>query len=79
MKFFASSLAVVAIAVATIEALPTPPGIPTASAAQSQLAALAVRTTDATGYDRALFPHWSTVSGTCNTRETVLKRDGTNV
>jgi hypothetical protein len=32
-----------------------------------------------TGYSRDLFPHWHTVSGACNTRETVLKRDGTNV
>lgn len=32
-----------------------------------------------TGYSRDKFPHWSTVSGTCNTREHVLKRDGTNV
>ncbi|GAB3984436.1 hypothetical protein GCM10029978_094120 [Actinoallomurus acanthiterrae] len=23
--------------------------------------------------------HWITISGTCNTREEVLKRDGTNV
>ncbi|MFB9489906.1 HNH endonuclease family protein [Nonomuraea dietziae] len=30
-------------------------------------------------YGRNLFPHWSTVSGTCNTREEVLKRDGQNV
>ena len=30
-------------------------------------------------YNRDLFPHWITISGTCNTRETVLKRDGTNV
>ncbi|KAH8831319.1 hypothetical protein DL96DRAFT_1677808 [Flagelloscypha sp. PMI_526] len=30
-------------------------------------------------YDRDLFPTWDTISGTCNTRETVLKRDGTNV
>ncbi|KAG8844698.1 hypothetical protein FRB91_002384 [Serendipita sp. 411] len=30
-------------------------------------------------YDRDLFPHWITISGACNTRETVLKRDGTNV
>ena len=28
-------------------------------------------------YDRDLFPHWITISGACNTRETVLKRDGT--
>lgn len=48
-----------------------------------------------TGYSRDLFPHWITQSGTklgvtlgqlilttsgaCNTREVVLKRDGTNV
>ncbi|TVY25486.1 putative secreted protein, partial [Lachnellula hyalina] len=31
------------------------------------------------GYSRALFPHWITISGTCNTREEVLKRDGTSV
>ncbi|RPB25144.1 hypothetical protein L211DRAFT_837005 [Terfezia boudieri ATCC MYA-4762] len=81
MRFFASSLIAAAIAVATVEAVPmaTPPGIPTTSAAQSQLAALTVRTIDATGYDRDLFPHWSTISGTCNTREVVLRRDGSNV
>ncbi|WP_204061533.1 hypothetical protein [Microbispora corallina] len=33
----------------------------------------------ASTYDRALFPLWITISGTCNTRETVLKRDGSNV
>jgi hypothetical protein len=31
------------------------------------------------GYSRDLFPHWITTSGTCDTRETVLKRDGTSV
>jgi hypothetical protein len=36
-------------------------------------------TGSSSGYSRDLFPHWSTVSGACNTRETVLKRDGTNV
>ncbi|GIE93245.1 HNH endonuclease family protein [Paractinoplanes rishiriensis] len=57
-----------------------PPGIPTASAARTQLAALTVAaSTHTTTYDRELFPHWSTVSGSCNTRETVLKRDGTSV
>ncbi|CAD0089080.1 unnamed protein product [Aureobasidium mustum] len=30
-------------------------------------------------YDRDLFKHWITISGACNTRETVLKRDGTDV
>jgi len=31
------------------------------------------------GYRRSLFPHWSIQSGTCNTREIVLARDGTGV
>ncbi len=31
------------------------------------------------GYDRAKFPHWKTVSGACNVREELLKRDGVNV
>lgn len=33
----------------------------------------------AAGYSRELFPHWSTVSGSCNTRETVLAEQGTDV
>jgi hypothetical protein len=58
----------------------TPPAIPTAATAKSELAALTVKVDGAmTGYSRDLFPHWITQSGTCNTRETVLKRDGTNV
>ncbi|WP_433266483.1 HNH endonuclease family protein [Actinosynnema sp. CS-041913] len=58
----------------------TPPGIPSAATANSELASLTVATEGSmTGYSRDLFPHWSTVSGACNTRETVLKRDGTNV
>lgn len=31
------------------------------------------------GYDRDLFPHWITIEGTCDARETVLQRDGTGV
>lgn len=57
-------------------ALPTPVS---AATARSYLATLTVATEDRTGYDRDLFNHWITISGTCNTRETVLKRDGTNV
>ncbi|QFZ23764.1 HNH endonuclease family protein [Saccharothrix syringae] len=61
-------------------ALATPPGIPGTSTAQAELNALAVAGEgSSTGYSRDKFPHWSTVSGTCNTREQVLKRDGTNV
>ncbi|OSP40021.1 hypothetical protein B7767_28540 [Streptomyces sp. 13-12-16] len=57
-------------------ALPTPVS---AATARGYLAALDVRTENRTGYDRDLFPHWITQSGTCNTRETVLKRDGSGV
>ncbi|CAL9444686.1 hypothetical protein SUDANB176_02317 [Streptomyces sp. enrichment culture] len=57
-------------------ALPTPVS---AATARSYLATLPVRAEDRTGYNRDLFPHWITISGSCNTRETVLKRDGSNV
>ncbi|GAA4879301.1 HNH endonuclease family protein [Kitasatospora terrestris] len=58
-------------------ALPTP--VSTATA-KTYLASLTVAAeSHTTTYDRALFPHWITISGTCNTRETVLKRDGSNV
>ncbi|MEU9131681.1 HNH endonuclease family protein [Kitasatospora sp. NPDC048540] len=58
-------------------ALPTP--VSTATA-KSYLAALTVTAESHTStYDRALFPHWITISGTCNTRETVIKRDGSGV
>ncbi|ATE57728.1 MULTISPECIES: HNH endonuclease family protein [Actinosynnema] len=57
-----------------------PPGIPGTSTALSELAGLAVAAEGtSSGYSRELFPHWVTVSGACNTRETVLKRDGVNV
>lgn len=58
----------------------TPPNIPSKTTAQSELAGLAVAGEGSmSGYSRDLFPHWITISGTCNTRETVLKRDGTSV
>ncbi|MGW3891620.1 HNH endonuclease family protein [Micromonospora chokoriensis] len=57
-----------------------PPGIPSKATAQSQLNALTVAAQgSSSGYSRDLFPHWITVSGSCNTREQVLKRDGTSV
>ncbi|MBU2665088.1 HNH endonuclease family protein [Actinoplanes bogorensis] len=73
--------AVVAIGLATAApASATPPNIPSATTAQSQLNALTVATQGSmSGYSRDLFPHWITISGACNTRETVLKRDGSNV
>ncbi|MDF5758634.1 HNH endonuclease family protein [Spongiactinospora sp. TRM90649] len=57
-----------------------PPGIPSAQEAADKLQQLVVapEENEAT-YDRDLFPHWITVSGACNTRETVLKRDGVDV
>lgn len=58
----------------------TPPNIPSAATARSELAALRVAPDgSSSGYSRDLFPHWHTVSGSCNTRETVLQRDGSNV
>ncbi|MFJ8795310.1 HNH endonuclease family protein [Streptomyces sp. NPDC102462] len=57
-------------------ALPTPVS---GATARSYLSQLTVATENRTGYSRDLFPHWITISGTCNTRETVLKRDGSNV
>jgi hypothetical protein len=58
----------------------TPPNIPSKATAQSELNGLTVATEGSmTGYSRDLFPHWITISGSCNTRETVLKRDGSGV
>ncbi|MEU4606287.1 HNH endonuclease family protein [Kribbella sp. NPDC023972] len=61
-------------------ALAYPPTPPSASTAASQLASLSVKTEGSTtGYSRDLFPHWITQSGTCDTRDQVLKRDGSGV
>ncbi|KAL9116337.1 MAG: hypothetical protein Q9187_007139, partial [Circinaria calcarea] len=60
--------------------MPAPPNIPSSSTAQSLLAGLRVAPQgSSTGYSRDLFPQWSTQYGACNTREVVLKRDGTGV
>ncbi|MFF2566557.1 DUF1524 domain-containing protein [Streptomyces sp. NPDC058084] len=57
-----------------------PPTPVSAATARTYLAALTVKAEGfSTGYSRDLFPHWITQSGTCNTREVVLKRDGVNV
>ena len=57
--------------------LPTPIS---ASTARTYLSQLKVEVeSNSPAYDRDLFNHWITISGTCNARETVLKRDGTNV
>ncbi|TEB18769.1 hypothetical protein FA13DRAFT_1762511 [Coprinellus micaceus] len=58
-------------------ALPTPVS---AATARTYLASLTVAAeSNSPAYNRDLFNHWITISGSCNTRETVLKRDGTNV
>src|SRR6266498_251402 len=58
----------------------TPPNIPDVTTARSELSQLRVAPDESmTGYSRDKFPHWITISGTCNTRETVLRRDGTSV
>ncbi|CAG7633997.1 HNH endonuclease family protein [Actinacidiphila bryophytorum] len=58
-------------------ALPTPIA---ASTARSYLSGMtATAETHASTYDRDLFPTWITISGTCNTREYILKRDGSGV
>jgi len=58
-------------------ALPTPISV---STAKTELAALTVAAeSHSSTYDRSLFPTWITISGTCNTREYVIKRDGTSV
>lgn len=57
-----------------------PPTPPSASEAANMLASLTVAPEGSlAGYDRDLFPHWITQYGSCNTREVVLQRDGTNV
>jgi hypothetical protein len=75
---FVFSVCLTLVSPAPAQALP--PGIPSASAAQSQLNSLTVQAEGSmSGYSRDLFPHWITISGTCNARETVLQRDGDDV
>ncbi|MGP4097820.1 HNH endonuclease family protein [Nonomuraea sp. KM90] len=72
--------AALTLTISTQPAAAIPPNIPSASTAASRLAALTVSAeSHGSTYNRDLFPHWTTVSGTCNTREEVLKRDGTGV
>ncbi|MFE9247780.1 HNH endonuclease family protein [Streptomyces sp. NPDC007088] len=57
-----------------------PPTPVSASTARGYLTDLKVAAQgSASGYSRDKFPHWITQSGACDTREVVLKRDGTNV
>jgi hypothetical protein len=81
-----TTLMITAVAVVTAWALSAgpalayPPTPPSASTAATQLAGLTVKAEGSTsGYSRDLFPHWITQSGTCDTRDQVLKRDGSGV
>ncbi|MEW2357007.1 DUF1524 domain-containing protein [Spirillospora sp. NPDC029432] len=74
------SMAAATAALTAPPAYADPPAPPGKATTLEHLAALTVAAEgSSTGYSREKFPHWSTVSGACNTRETVLKRDGTNV
>ncbi|MEV6596159.1 HNH endonuclease family protein [Actinoplanes sp. NPDC051346] len=83
----ATAVAVVAVAATAavavpaladdVPAVPTVPAVPSKAVAQEQLNALAVDAEGSgDGYSREKFPHWENVEGSCNTRETVLQRDG---
>ncbi|MER5357186.1 HNH endonuclease family protein [Streptomyces sp. NPDC002785] len=62
------------------EADGTLPGMPTAEQAHTQLAELKVAPHGSmSGYSRDKFRHWASQGESCNTRETVLNRDGMNV
>ena len=76
-----AALAVAAVSlVAATSASATPPGIPSTGTAQSELNGLTVADEGSMdGYDRDKFPHWIPIEGNCDTRETVLKRDGDGV
>ncbi|MEV0991771.1 HNH endonuclease family protein [Streptomyces sp. NPDC049949] len=56
------------------------PGMVGVAAARTQLAALKVAQPGTmAGYSRAKFTHWAEQGNKCDTREVVLKRDGTDV
>lgn len=50
-----------------------------AATARALLTYLPVESEDRTGYDRDLFPHWSSQGDSCDTRDIVLQRDGEDV
>jgi hypothetical protein len=71
---------VLSLALTASSANAWPPNIPSYSTAVSRLGSLTVAAeSHHSSYDRDLFPHWITITGSCNTREQVLKRDGSNV
>ncbi|MCX4792248.1 HNH endonuclease family protein [Streptomyces sp. NBC_01221] len=80
----ATLLATIALTVAAVTlATPAQAALPTpiaASTARSYLSGMtATAETHGDTYDRSLFPTWIAIEGNCNTREFVIRRDGTNV
>lgn len=76
----AAALAAGAALITAPAAVASPPTPVDAATARTYLGQLTVQAEGSlTGYSRDKFPHWITQSGTCNTREVVLKRDGVNV
>lgn len=74
-----SASAVLTVGMASTAAA-DPPNIPDEATARAQLAELTVAADGSMdGYDRDKYPHWSSHPDNCNTRELVLKRDGTDV
>jgi hypothetical protein len=60
--------------------LAAPPNIPDPETAKTLLTNITVAPQGPQdGYSRDLFPHWITIKGECDTRETVLGRDGTDL
>ncbi|MGG5260363.1 HNH endonuclease family protein [Phycicoccus avicenniae] len=75
----ALGLALAAAPVVATTANALPPAPPSVTDSRTMLAGLHVGYEDNVGYDRTEFTHWITISGSCDTRETVLKRDGSGV
>lgn len=76
----AGALALASLLTTAPPAQAAPPTPVNATTARTYLGELTVRAEgSSSGYSRDRFPHWITQSGSCNTREVVLKRDGRNV
>ncbi|KAF9372238.1 hypothetical protein CPC16_002537, partial [Podila verticillata] len=73
----ATAAALLATATPALAELPTPIS---AATARTYLTSLTVEPeNNVPPYSRSLFKLWDIISGKCDTRETVLKRDGTDV